>query len=328
MNTYILAKNLDISKTNINKIINARCHCGMGLPWMRDEIILIEPCEHLIHLKCHKKAYCMICKTHITNIIRLKDLLKNPKLYQKCIDILSMTNFDHMSDYDFDKIFDNIPTLMSAILKAPFTKGIKEGKDFLTDIFSMNNIDIIVKGHNKIKKGPKVFIANHTSMLDSAVLFYVLETGFLSSNAITENFVSNQLTDIIPLLIIDRGKSYNVVDKMKKYVEKTGSICLFPEGIMTHPDTIIRFRTGAFHIGYPVYPVILKYDPIVADSNTGDFIFKISSGQKIKIDVIIMDPYYGPFSDAKMEQVRKDMAICGNMMLSRVSNRDIKEISS
>ena len=73
--------------------------------------------------------------------------------------------------------------------------------------------------------------------------------------------------DIVPLLIIKRGKNANTVKKMKNYVRKHGSICLFPEGIITHPDTIIQFRTGAFNIGEPILPVVIKYNPAIFDDD-------------------------------------------------------------
>jgi 1-acyl-sn-glycerol-3-phosphate acyltransferase len=190
----------------------------------------------------------------------------------------------------------------------------------------MNNIEIKVRGLNKIKPGPKVFIANHTSHLDFFTIFYVLGPGFLASSVVKDNIVSNQLTNILPLLIIDRGKKGgNTVDKMRKYVETHESICLFPEGMMTHPDTIIRFRTGAFNVGYPVYPVVLKYTNVVGDMSTPNFILKIASRQHEIIEMHILGPFLPPFDENKIELVRHAMANRGKMVLSRVSNRDIIE---
>ena len=153
-----------------------------------------------------------------------------------------------------------------------------------------------------------------------------MNTGFLSSSVIYDNIISKQLVDVVPLLIIDRGAGKsNTVEKMKKYVEKTGSICLFPEGMITHPDTIIKFRTGAFNVGYPVYPIVLKYKNVVADMFADSFIMKIISNQKETIEMHILDPFYPPFDENKIELVRCAMAERGKMVLSRVSNRDIVE---
>jgi len=308
----------------MTKNINAKCHCGEGLPWIKEEVIMLDPCEHLIHKKCFNKLLkCPYCKSNVSTIIRASDFKQNCCLYQKCIDILSMTNFDLLSRFKMVRVIDNIPSLLSTIARIPFIQGVSEGKKLINDIFSLNNINIHVTGLTNIRTEHKVFIANHTSHLDFMTIFYVLGTGFLSSSSIYDNPISKQLTNIIPLLVIERGKKWNTVEKMREYVQKYKSICLFPEGMLTHPDTIIKFRTGAFHIGYPVYPIVLKYDPVIADMSASDFILKISSGHKINIFMTILEPFYPPFDDAKIENIRKEMAYAGNMAISRVSNRDI-----
>jgi len=310
-----------------NTLINSRCICGEGLPWIKTEVIMIEPCEHLIHLKCLKNAQsCPYCNKQITHIVKALDYKNYPKLHQKCIDIISMTNYDHLSKKNHKHMIENLPLLLSSIAQLPFTKGIKAGKNLLVDFFKLNNIEIHVNGLNKVKKNePKVFIAPHTSHFDFMAIFYVFETGFLSSAAINHNPLSKMLTGVIPLLIVDRTKKENTVDKMKEYVKSTGSICLFPEGMLTHPNTLIRFRTGAFHVGYPIYPLLIHYDNIVADMSIADFIFKLASKQTIRIDITVMNPYYPPFDDDKIEKIRCAMADKGGYAISRVSNRDIKE---
>ena len=117
----------------------------------------------------------------------------------------------------------------------------------------------------------------------------------------------------------------NTVEKIRNYVDKTGSICLFPEGMLTHPSTLTRFRTGAFHVGRPIYPIVLKYKNVISDMSAKDFILKISSSQNETIEMYILDPFYPPFDDEQIEKVRMAMGRVGGMFLSRVSNRDIKD---
>jgi 1-acyl-sn-glycerol-3-phosphate acyltransferase len=316
------------NKVDLNKNINSRCSCGYGLPWIRCQVVMMEPCEHLVHYKCYKKQNkeeCPICHNKIIDIVKAEDFKKNKNLYQKCIDIISMSNCDNMSSSHTEEVFENIPDFIDTITKIPFSKGMMGAKQLVENIFNMNDITIHVTGMSKLKKEPKVFIANHTSHLDYLTILYVLETGFLASSTMNDTFLGQQCKHVIPLLLVDRGKDANTVEKMREYVKKTGSICLFPEGIFTHPNTCIRFRTGAFHIGYPIYPIVLQYDPIISDSFMKDFIMKISSGHKFNIYMDILDPVYPPFDDNQIEQIRRNMALRGNMALSRVSNRDIVE---
>lgn len=312
----------------MDKIINSKCICGNGLPWVKKEVIMLYPCEHLIHLKCFgkkKSRICPYCNQQITRIIRHDDFKYDESLYQQCIDIISVSNYDKMSKIDSTEVIMNLPNLIGTIAQIPFAKGSSGAMGIIENIFSMNNIQIKVKGLNKLKNEPKVFISNHTSHLDFLTILYVLKTGFLTSSVIKDNIVSKQFLKVVPLLVIERGKNKNTVEQMKQYVEEKGSICLFPEGMLTNPNTLIRFRTGAFYIGHPIYPIVLKYKKVVSDMSAQNFILKISSHQSEVIEMFILDPFYPPFDDDKIEVIRKAMADKGNLLLSRVSNRDIKD---
>jgi 1-acyl-sn-glycerol-3-phosphate acyltransferase len=315
-------------------LINSKCFCGKPLPIHKDEIIMLCECEHMLHVKCYdltNKTICPLCKKKIKYTFKTSDYKlipeSNKPIYlQKYIDLLSMTNFDNMSFYNIKKTIKNIPSVTYILGTLPFLKGYEDGLTLVKNIFSLNNIKIKVRGLKKINKLPKIFIANHTCYLDFMVAFYVLKSGFLASTEVNLTQIGRQLVQIVPCLLIDRGVKSNTVHKMKEYVEKEGSICLFPEGMQTHPKTIINFRTGAFNVGHQVYAVVIEYDPPVADMVVKDFILKIMSEQTINIKVKILGPYLPPFSERDIENIRRDMAEAGHMFLSRVSNRDIEEV--
>jgi 1-acyl-sn-glycerol-3-phosphate acyltransferase len=307
-------------------IINSRCVCKIGLPWNNKIVVMVEPCQHMFHLEClNKKKHCPICATYILNVLRIRDLGKNPVKFQQIIDILSMTNYDDKDDTDIVNCIDTSLYITYLAMKIPFSKGIDEGVELCANVLSLVNANIVTSGLNKIQHKNKVFIANHTCFLDVIVLTYILKSAYVSSSSIKDSFIGKCISDIFPMLLIDRGASENTVVRMKEYVKKNGSICLFPEGMMTHPKTLIRFRTGAFNVGYPVYPVVVTYDPIVADQDMGKFMLKLCSRKQIKINVTILDPVYPPFDDEQIEDVRRSMANAGNLLLSRVSNRDLKD---
>ncbi len=315
--------------SNVNKLINSTCHiCKVGLPWVKKEVIMLDPCEHLVHKECFEKLKsnkCPMCQQFVKRIIHANDFKYDKSLYQKCIDIISVSNFDKMSEVKGDQILLNLPTFLTSLMKIPLYSGYADGQKLCGEILSMNDIKIHVRGLNKLKSGPKVFIANHTSHLDFFAIFYVLKTGFLASRTMEDTIAGKQASKIIPLLMIDRGNTTNTVAKMKNYVNKYGSICLFPEGMLTHPNTLIKFRTGAFYVGYPVYPIVLKYKNVIGDTSSSNFILKIASAQQEVIEMTILDPFYPPFDEKKIETVRNSMAKKGKLLLSRVSNKDIKE---
>ena len=119
----------------------------------------------------------------------------------------------------------------------------------------------------------------------------------------------------------DTNRNTNIIEEIKKFIDKHGNICIFPEGIMKNPNTLIRFRSGAFRTGYPVYSITIKYNNIITDTSYYNFIYKLGGKRDMSIEVYIDGPYYPPFNTKSIENIRKTMAKRGNLILSRVSDK-------
>lgn len=324
-----------INKTN--KDINSRCVCGKGLTWLNDPKIMVEPCEHIFHIDCIKKyTKCPLCNIKITKtntLEELKTVIKNMKnndknkrkYYQKYVDVVSVSDFSYLSRINDKLLVPNMIDFLGLLTSVPFLSGYEDGKRGSHELLCLMNAKIVTSGLDRINHSiPRVYISNHTSYLDFVVLFNLLKSGFLSSSSIKESWYGRLIMDIVPLLLLERSdKSSNTVDKMKQYVKKYGSICLFPEGMISHPDTITRFRTGAFHIGYPIYPIVITYNNVIYDNDPSIMVKKILSCEQITINVDVLPIEQPPFTSERIEDIRKKMAKTGNMALSRVSNRDI-----
>lgn len=320
----------------MDKNINSMCCCGIALNYKKGEdVIMMYPCEHLIHKNCYennskKLENCPKCNNKIKSIIKADDYKTNPKLYQQCVDILAMTNTDDYVDVNYDRALLNIPRLLLLSMRIPFTKGYDNGRALCGDILRMANIKIKIKGLDRIKPEPKIFVINHSSYLDFFLVYYVLKAGFLSTSTLIKNPFTRPIANIIPILIIEINKKggSDTVNRMKDFVEKYGSLCIFPEGMITHPKTLAKFRTGAFMVGVPVYPIILNFQNRVSDLGISDMMLKMSSGHSEVVNMEILEPFYPPFNDEKIELVRKTMADAGNFHLSRISNKDIDNIKN
>lgn len=317
------------------KILNAICYCKKSLISKPVELLMAQPCEHIFHKSCYlndKLKTCPLCSADITHVFTSRQLKKYLKthndfsMYQKYADMVSMKNFDNFYNRPHGGKVMNVIDGVGIAAGFPFYSGVSDGMKICKDILCLMNSKLIVKGLKNIDTTkPRVYIANHTTYFDFVVIFYLLKCGFLSSATIKETWIGRQLMNIIKLLIIERGKSANTVDRMREYVKETGSICLFPEGMITHPDTIIRFRTGAFHIGYPIYPIVLRFDPIVYDNDIGKFMGKLITQPDLKIYVDILPVENPPFTPERIEEIRYSMAKTGNFAISRVSNKDVKD---
>ena len=313
---------------NKDKDLNFKCVCGR-LYAKATELAMVLPCEHIFHVVClrkHKYKFCPICDTEVDGIHKMTKKVKTYTDVQRYSDMLSVSNYCGLSQYSVTSLVDNAVDLTHVLMNIPLCSNVQEGKKIIDNFLSLNNTDVCIRGLDRFNpREEKVFICNHTSYMDFMIIIRFIDTYFLASSFITQNAIGSIMAKVVPTMLFDRGASKNVVDQMKNFVKKNGSICLFPEGVMSHPDTIVKFRTGAFHIGAPIYPIVLKYENIKSDFDITTFIYKCSSRDKVKIYMDVIGPYYPPFTSEKIEKIREDMASVGNMLTSRVSSRGITE---
>jgi 1-acyl-sn-glycerol-3-phosphate acyltransferase len=319
-----------------DKLINSVCkYCDIPLSWYTNKIICLLPCNHLVHKSCFIKTIktnspnigkCPICDIQINNFMEEEDLKRKRKYTQQYIDILSLTNFDNLTNYDKTIFQKNILSILELFISTPFMKGFDGGHQLCKHVLNLCNMELEVFGMENINPLHKrrIYIANHTTHFDYFVMFYLFKCGFLSSSFILKSAIGRHITTLIPLVIFNRSKDKQTVKKIKQYVEKNGSIAIFPEGLITHPDTIIRFRTGAFYADQIITPVVMKFDPPIYDCSIGDFIIKLASGS-ISVKVYVLPEEHPPFTPERIEEVRDKMARAGNLAKSRVINRDIKD---
>jgi hypothetical protein len=325
--------NIRIQPPDLDQNLNSKCFCDIGLPWMECEVIMAYPCDHMMHEDCYnklsddKKRRCQICGEPIQRILRMLDEDIDP---QRFADILSMSHFSDMSDNDPVSFIDSIFDMATLFVKLPFMDSVEDGKQICERVFSLNNLTLKVYGQEKLKlERNKVFISNHTTYFEFVIIYYLLNTGFLASAIANDSTIVNQTKNVIPLLTFKRGvkkdRNFNVVNEMRNFVDEKGSICLFPEGLMSHPDTLVRFRTGAFHVDRPIYAVVIRYPEIIADGYVNKILYKLGAKKDMTVEVHILGPYYPPFSSEDIQKIRADMAFHGKMVMSRVSNRDVSD---
>src|SRR5438477_5972053 len=115
-------KTPEIPQENIvdyDKVLNSRCSCNKGLSWIKGEIVMAYPCEHMFHEKCYnnfKKLICPICKECIEKKLTLFDENLH---HQRFADLLSMTYFDNMSNTTPGRFLDSIFDLASILARLP-----------------------------------------------------------------------------------------------------------------------------------------------------------------------------------------------------------------
>ncbi len=352
-------KNNNINNTmdDNNTLVNYVCICKKNFK-VGDNILYITPCCHMFHEKCLNNNIleeqmknkeistcgnlnCPLCDTKITSILNEHKINSKSKYkkYQTDITSVKLDNSASINYVTLPLSLVKLTSMINKLIVAQTEKDIMFALEFILKGLNIkiNIIDntkknsIIIKNniiHWKNKKDDlkkKVIIANHSHYLDSFILLYIFRSGFVSSDFINSFDIGRLCASKCKMLIFKRGVDTNMVDKIKNYLEEERKIIIYPEGAMANNNTIMRFRTGAFHTGAYICPVVIKYRNYVWDDDIKTAIFKIISQNEIPVDVYINDLETPPFTDENIEQVRDKMAKVGNLQKSRVSNRHIKE---
>jgi 1-acyl-sn-glycerol-3-phosphate acyltransferase len=321
----------------MNKNINTKCICENDINNLMDTIIILYPCSHLCHINClHNSSKCYICNEKIDYVIpesQLEQLkFKNKEYYQMWIDLLSIKITDNkITTENYINFSTRIPTILNIIYnvyKEPLTS--KENIETTVDlILNMANIKLTINNKNLDKDIKKIYVVNHSNYLDSIICVKALQCGFVGSSIIKELSFLNKFIETYPCLVINRGSTNNSVKQMKEFIDINKKLFIFPEGLITHNKTLGQFRTGAFATGYPVQPVIIKYDiPINTSIDIKKCLFDIFSHTEINVTLTFLpiienNNNINPTNLANYTRLM--MAKHSNLYLSRISNRYIKD---
>lgn len=312
----------------MEKELNSICFCGKYLSETEEELLMLFPCEHIIHSSCLNKRYCILCKTNIDKSMRFSEinyLVKRENrmdLYQNLIDLITVKNSEKC-DINFLVIPKRITDISHYIL------NIRDGESseiIFQNLLQNLNIRIHKKGLDKLTSNKKIFICNHSCYIDPLIIYIIFKCGFLAGSFVRNISLIKKIVKLLPILYIQRGDKKNTVSKIKEFIENIGNICLFPEGLVTHYNTLAQFRTGAFNAGYEVQPLIIKYSPNVHHTDYKKFILRLLSQERIDVELEVLDPYNPPFNKESIAEIRDKMAMRGDLAKSRISNRDIKEL--
>lgn len=344
-----------------NILVNTFCTCK---DYFRNyhTLVIIMPCCHVMHENCYadylkekninfmennNHLQCPFCKNKVKHVMHecmLSHEFAKKKYKQLIIDVNSIK-------LNQSEVKINIPNLPVSIIKMTSIMnkllGAKTKDDLISTINSIisccnmkiNIIDNTLKhkikiskdNHiewidKKINKSKMAIISNHSSYFDPILMYYLFRCGFLTSDFILGTDLGKVIASKLKLLIFKRNVDKNVVEKMKEYVKNdVDRIGIFPEGTIASNGTIVRFRTGAFHLGIPVLPITIRFKKMMYDHDLKTFILKVLSQEKINVDIYISDLIYPPFNDEKIEKVRIFMGKVGNLKLSRAINKFLKD---
>jgi hypothetical protein len=328
--------------------MNIKCCCNKYLSDDTELIVLILPCNHFVYEKCLNKSLlennkkCLICNSEI-NLLMTEENIKKSNNKQHKINLKSIkhNSTDIIADYTLypkyilkfntifnklisSKTFEDLLATTELILKFANIKiNLNDNTKKNPIIYKNKKISWVNKKDEDCKK---IIICNHSNLIDSFILFYFFQCGFISSDVINKIEIGRIITEKIKLLVFKRNdKASGTVDKIKEYLEIYKKIVIFPQGFISHGKTISKFRSGAFYSCDTICPVTVKFEPCIDEPNMKDYYYKILTQDVINVNITINDFEYGEFNDEKIEKIRIKMAKQLKYDLSDITTKGLKD---
>lgn len=143
----------------------------------------------------------------------------------------------------------------------------------------LSGVPVRVRGlENLDPEQSYVFIANHRSFLDTAMLFYHLRRriGILAKKELLKVPILGYGMGFVNILAIDRTNRESALRTTKAATDRLRSgisFGVFAEGTRARPGALLPFKKGGFYMaveaGVPVVPVAIKYTDELMGKGTG-----------------------------------------------------------
>jgi glycerol-3-phosphate O-acyltransferase 3/4 len=175
---------------------------------------------------------------------------------------------------------------------------------FLAQAFIVSWTGVVrYHGARPVPKAGRVWVANHSSMIDYAVLSAF--TPFAAIMQLHKGWVGvmqKRYLAALGCLWFNRTETKDralVAGKMKAHIMKEGGtpLLIFPEGTCVNNEYCVMFKRGAFDLDATVCPIAIKYNKIFVDAfwnskrqSFSQHLFKIMRSWALVADVWFLEP--------------------------------------
>jgi 1-acyl-sn-glycerol-3-phosphate acyltransferase len=128
----------------------------------------------------------------------------------------------------------------------------------------MCGVRVHVRGLEHLQSGPYVFVANHQSHFDIAVLLGYLpgQNRFAAKKELFDSPVLGLILRTMGMIPIDRDDPTRAIERLKRLKADGHSMIIFPEGTRSEGAQLLPFKKGPFvaaiQLGLPIVPVACK----------------------------------------------------------------------
>jgi 1-acyl-sn-glycerol-3-phosphate acyltransferase len=125
-------------------------------------------------------------------------------------------------------------------------------------------VRVHVRGLEHLRREPYMFVANHQSHFDIAVLLGYLpgQNRFAAKKELFDEPILGLVLRTMGMIPIDRGDPSLAIERLNRLKADGHSTVVFPEGTRSHDGQLMQFKKGPFvaaiQMGIPVVPVACK----------------------------------------------------------------------
>lgn len=152
-------------------------------------------------------------------------------------------------------------------------RGERAAVHFLAKAFIVSWTGVVrYHGPRPVPHPGRVWVANHTSMIDYVVLSaYTPFAAIMQLHPGWVGMLQKRYLSALGCLWFNRTQSKDrslVSQKMKDHVWEEGAtpLLIFPEGTCVNNEHCVMFKRGAFDLGATVCPIAIKYNKIFVDA--------------------------------------------------------------
>lgn len=203
-------------------------------------------------------------------------------------------------------IFLSLFFLLQPLMKEGPTKNLIERKivQYISALFVASWTGVIrFHGPRPSPGANRVWVANHTSMID-----YIVLTSYSPFSVIMQlhpgwvGFLQTKVLNSLGCLWFNRNEANDralVARRMKDHVQDPNStpLLIFPEGTCVNNEYCVMFKRGAFELGATVCPIAIRYNKIFVDAfwnskrqSFTQHLLKLMTSWAVVCDVYFLEP--------------------------------------
>jgi len=128
-------------------------------------------------------------------------------------------------------------------------------------------IRLDIRGRHHVERdAPRIYVANHQSMVDIwvTILLLPVSTVYIAKESLFRIPFIGWSMQASGFIAIDRGNRERAIGSLRRAAERVRggrSVCMFPEGTRSRDGKLARFKKGGFHLaqraGVPLVPVAI-----------------------------------------------------------------------